>query len=60
MIHELNEKCWDVCMESTKPSSKLTGKTETCLRNCVDRFLDTNIFVTERLAKKAEELSSAD
>ena len=47
-------------MESTKPSSKLTGKTETCLRNCVDRFLDTNIFVTERLAKKAEELSSAD
>ena len=28
------------------------------MRNCVDRFLDTNILVTERLEKKASEMLS--
>jgi hypothetical protein len=54
VIHELNEKCWDTCMD--KPSNKLDSRTESCIRNCVDRFLDTNIFVTERLQKKAGDM----
>ena len=56
VIHELNEKCWDACMENTKPGSKLDSRTEGCIRNCVERFLDTNILVTQRLEKKASEL----
>jgi import inner membrane translocase subunit TIM8 len=54
VVHELNEKCWDTCMD--KPSTKLDSRTETCLKNCVDRFLDMNILVAERIEKKATEL----
>lgn len=54
IIHELNEKCWDTCMD--KPSHKLDSRTESCLKNCVSRFLDANILITERLEKKATEM----
>lgn len=56
VIHEINEKCWDTCMENVKPSTRLDSKTENCLKNCVERFLDLNIMVTERLQTKATEL----
>ena len=36
--------------------SSITHRTEGCFRNCVERFLDTNILVTNRLDKKADEL----
>ena len=58
VIHELTEKCWDTCTESYRPSQKLDSRTENCMRNCVERFLDTNILVTERLEKKAGEMLS--
>ena len=45
-------------MDNTKPSTRLESKTENCLKNCVERFLDTNILVTERLEKKAEDMMS--
>uniref|UniRef100_V5I1Y4 Mitochondrial import inner membrane translocase subunit n=1 Tax=Ixodes ricinus TaxID=34613 RepID=V5I1Y4_IXORI len=32
-VHRLNEICWDKCVD--KPSTKLDGRTETCLSNCV-------------------------
>jgi len=57
VIHEINEKCWDVCMD--KPSNKLDGKTESCLKNCVARFIDTNLLVTQRLERKASEIASS-
>lgn len=57
VIHELNEKCWDTCVDG-KPSNRLDGKTETCLKNCVDRFIDTNMLILQRFEKKANELSS--
>jgi len=58
VIHDLNEKCWDTCMDGSKPSTRLDGKTETCLKNCVDRFIDTNIAIAQRFEKKASELSA--
>jgi len=56
VLHELNEKCWDTCFDS-KPSTKLDSRTENCLRNCVDRFIDCNLLVTQRIEKKARELA---
>ena len=53
LVHELNEKCWDVCVD--KPSSKMDSWTEGCLRNCVDRFIDTNLLVTQHQEKKIPE-----
>ncbi|XP_064483311.1 mitochondrial import inner membrane translocase subunit Tim8-like [Ornithodoros turicata] len=48
-VHRLNEICWDKCID--KPSSKLDGRTETCLTNCVDRFIDTSLAITNRFAQ---------
>jgi len=58
VLHELNEKCWDTCFDS-KPSTRVDSRTETCLKNCVERFIDTNILVTQRIEKKAQELTSS-
>ncbi|KAF5270065.1 hypothetical protein FQA39_LY08477 [Lamprigera yunnana] len=48
-IHEFNDFCWDKCVD--KPSSKLDSKTETCLTNCVDRFIDVSLLITNRFAQ---------
>ncbi|XP_067642153.1 mitochondrial import inner membrane translocase subunit Tim8 [Eurosta solidaginis] len=48
-IHEFNDICWDKCI--SKPGSKLDSSTETCLSNCVDRFIDTSLLVTQRFAQ---------
>lgn len=49
-IHAFTDMCWEKCVD--KPGNKLDGKTETCLVNCVERFLDTNIFIAKRFAEK--------
>ncbi|XP_011166885.1 mitochondrial import inner membrane translocase subunit Tim8 [Solenopsis invicta] len=48
-IHTFNDLCWDKCVD--KPGSKLDGRTETCINNCVDRFIDVSLFVTNRFAQ---------
>uniref|UniRef100_A0A6M2E2E5 Mitochondrial import inner membrane translocase subunit n=1 Tax=Amblyomma tuberculatum TaxID=48802 RepID=A0A6M2E2E5_9ACAR len=48
-VHRLNEICWDKCMD--KPGAKLDGRTETCLSNCVERFIDTSLSITNRFAQ---------
>ena len=45
-VHKLNETCWDLCVGN--PSSSLSGREETCLTNCVDRFIDTTLLITNR------------
>ncbi|KAI8761557.1 mitochondrial import inner membrane translocase subunit tim8 a [Biomphalaria glabrata] len=47
LVHEMTGRCWDACIGN--PSTKLDSKTESCIRNCVDRFLDTSNFVVNRL-----------
>ena len=58
VIHDLNEKCWDTCVEG-KPSNRLDGKTESCIKNCVERFIDTNMVVLQRFEKKAGEIAAS-
>ncbi|GLV35175.1 Tim8 [Carabus blaptoides fortunei] len=48
-IHEFNDFCWEKCVD--KPGSKLDSKTETCLNNCVDRFIDVSLLITNRFAQ---------
>ncbi|XP_037938206.1 mitochondrial import inner membrane translocase subunit Tim8 [Teleopsis dalmanni] len=55
-IHEFNEICWEKCVG--KPSSKLDSGTETCLRNCVDRFIDTSLLITQRFAQLLQQGST--
>jgi len=58
VMHDLNEKCWDTCVEG-KPSNKLDGRTESCIKNCVERFIDTNLLILQRFERKANELGSS-
>lgn len=48
-IHEFNDFCWEKCVD--KPGSKLDSRTETCLNNCVDRFIDVSLLITNRFAQ---------
>ncbi|XP_039962499.1 mitochondrial import inner membrane translocase subunit Tim8 [Bactrocera neohumeralis] len=56
-IHEFNDICWEKCIG--KPGSKLDSSTETCLSNCVDRFIDTSLLVTQRFAQLLQKRSGA-
>ncbi|GFR27543.1 mitochondrial import inner membrane translocase subunit Tim8 A [Trichonephila clavata] len=49
LVNELNDKCWDICFE--KPAQRLDSKTETCITNCVNRFIDSSSFILKRLEK---------
>lgn len=53
LIHTLTSDCWDTCLSGT-PGQKLDRRTETCIVNCVDRFLDTSNYVVNRLEKEGE------
>lgn len=55
-VHRLNEICWDKCVD--KPSTKLDGRTETCLSNCVERFIDTSLSITNRFAQLLQRSAS--
>lgn len=45
-IHLLTDTCWEKCVD--KPRDKLDGRTETCMQNCVGRFIDTTMIITQR------------
>ena len=53
-IHHLNENCWDLCVGT--PSSSLSGREENCLNNCVGRFIDTTLLITNRFSQLAQKL----
>ncbi|KAL8588175.1 Mitochondrial import inner membrane translocase subunit Tim8 A [Nucella lapillus] len=47
LVHTLTDKCWDSCVGN--PGQKLDSRTETCITNCVERFIDTTNYVVNRL-----------
>ena len=50
-VHRFTDICWERCID--KPGNKLDSKNETCLKNCVERFIDTSHFILTRLEKKS-------
>ncbi|CDS03774.1 hypothetical protein LRAMOSA01175 [Lichtheimia ramosa] len=46
-VHTLTDGCWDKCI--SKINNKLDRSEEACLANCVERFLDTSMFIVKRL-----------
>lgn len=47
LVHTLTDQCWETCVD--RAGQKLDSKTETCIVNCVERFIDTTNFVVNRL-----------
>lgn len=41
-VHQFTDMCWDKCVTSI--GSRL-GKEATCLSNCVERFLDSSLYI---------------
>ncbi len=59
LIHTITDQCWELCMANVTPSTRLDRKTESCITNCVDRFIDTSNFVVNRLEKEGEMIEAA-
>lgn len=56
-VNELTERCWDQCVTGN-PGQKLGYKTESCIQNCVNRFLDSANYVANRLNTMASQRSA--
>ena len=52
-IHDITDQCWEKCMD--KPRDKLDYKTEGCMSNCVDRFVDTTLIITQRFQQMLQK-----
>ncbi|CAF0911855.1 unnamed protein product [Adineta ricciae] len=50
VVHSLTEQCWEICSPSI--SSRLDGKSETCLANCVERFIDSSNYIINKLGQE--------
>ncbi|RDB29091.1 Mitochondrial import inner membrane translocase subunit TIM8 [Hypsizygus marmoreus] len=53
-IHTLTTMCWDKCITGT-PSTRFARGEESCLANCVERFLDTSLFMVKRIEQQREQ-----
>lgn len=53
LVHSLTDDCWETCVQGA-PGSRLDRKTESCLVNCVERFIDTSNYIVNRLEKEGE------
>ncbi len=49
LVHTLSDSCWDVCMANASLGPKLDSKSQTCVDNCVNRFIDASNFIVKRL-----------
>ena len=53
-IHRITDVCWDICVADV--GSSLGRRTESCLSNCSERFVDTALFITNRFAQLASKM----
>lgn len=54
--HELTGICWKKCVtSSTIRSGALDKGEQSCLANCVDRFMDVNIATLKHLASMRQQ-----
>ncbi|KAK7064451.1 zf-Tim10-DDP domain-containing protein [Favolaschia claudopus] len=56
-IHNFTGICWDKCVTGT-PSTRFSRSEESCLSNCVDRFLDTSLFMVKRIEEQRAALEN--
>ncbi|KAJ3590064.1 hypothetical protein NHX12_008021 [Muraenolepis orangiensis] len=52
-VHNFTDVCWDKCVDSL--GSKLDSRTSTCLVNCVERFIDTTLSITNRFTQMVQK-----
>ncbi|GAA5854719.1 hypothetical protein JCM8547_004950 [Rhodosporidiobolus lusitaniae] len=50
-IHQFTDTCWDLCVKG-QPGARFSRGEEACLVNCVDRFLDSSLFIVKSLEER--------
>ncbi|GAA5902909.1 hypothetical protein JCM6882_009158 [Rhodosporidiobolus microsporus] len=50
-IHQFTDTCWDLCVKGA-PGARFSRGEEACLVNCVDRFLDSSLFIVKSLEER--------
>ena len=50
---KLTEKCWESCV-SEPGATRLSDRDSTCLKNCVFRYFDAQVFIRERMYGKMQ------
>lgn len=55
-VHNLTSMCWDKCVTGT-PGSRFARGEEGCLLNCVDRFMDTSLFIIKTIEGQRSQQS---
>lgn len=53
--HNLTELCWKKCVTSPVKSNTLDKAEESCMSNCVERFLDLNILTAKLLSNMQQQ-----
>ncbi|EJT99922.1 mitochondrial import inner membrane translocase subunit TIM8 [Dacryopinax primogenitus] len=57
-IHTLTDMCWKKCVGSSIGGRFSRGE-ETCLTNCVDRFLDSSLFIINKVEEARRQAGGA-
>ncbi|KAJ3557439.1 hypothetical protein NP233_g11741 [Leucocoprinus birnbaumii] len=52
-IHQLTSTCWDKCITGT-PGTSFSRSEESCLVNCVERFMDTSLYLVNQIHNKRD------
>ena len=52
-ISKLTEMCFDKCVQ--KPGTRLDPSEANCIANCAGRFLDSSVFVVNRMMAKRQQ-----
>ena len=50
-IHELNSVCFKKCITGRMAAGSLERNEDTCMKNCVDRYMDANMMIIKNLEK---------
>ena len=52
-ISKLTETCFDKCVQ--KPGNKLDSSEANCIGNCAGRYLDSSVFVVNRMMARRQQ-----
>ncbi|KAK1922689.1 mitochondrial import inner membrane translocase subunit TIM8 [Papiliotrema laurentii] len=54
-VHELTDTCWKKCITGGI-STKFSKSEASCLENCVDRFLDSSLYIVRQIEQQRNQL----
>ncbi|OCH96557.1 hypothetical protein OBBRIDRAFT_765413 [Obba rivulosa] len=53
-IHKYTGLCWDKCIPGA-PGSQLSNGEQNCVINCVNRFVDTSMFLMKKVESQRDQ-----